>query len=279
MEGARSTRPLWDRLEETASAIRSRADAAPRIGVILGTGLGGLGERIEGAQAIPYESVPHFPRSTVQGHKGQLVLGRIGGKPVVVMEGRFHAYEGYSAAEVIYPVRVMKRLGAEILIASNAAGGLNPSQKTGDLMLIADHINLMGVNPLTGPNDERLGVRFPDMCAPYDEKLMALAEEVARREKIRMGRGVYAAVAGPNLETRAEYRFLRTIGADAVGMSTVPEVIAAVHGGMRALAVSCITDLCIPETLKPASLEEILKVAAEAEPKLTTLISKLIEKI
>ena len=270
---------LWDRLEETVRVIAERVTAAPRVGVILGTGLGGLGERIEDARPIPYESLPHFPRSTVQGHKGQLVFGRIGGKPVVVMEGRFHVYEGYAAAEVTYPVRVMKRLGAEVLVASNAAGGLNPEQKTGDLMLIADHINLMGVNPLIGPNDERLGVRFPDMCAPYDEELMALAERVAAREKIRMARGVYAAVAGPNLETRAEYRFLRAIGADAVGMSTVPEVIAAVHGGMRALAVSCITDLCIPETLKPASLEEILKVAEAAEPKLTRLILKLIEEI
>ena len=270
---------LWDRLEETVRAIQSKVRAAPRVGVILGTGLGGLGERIEGAQAIPYESLPHFPRSTVQSHKGQLVFGKIGGKPVVVMEGRFHLYEGYSAQEVTYPVRVMKKLGAEVLVASNASGGLNPSYKAADLMLISDHINLMGVNPLTGPNDERLGVRFPDMSAPYDEKLLALAEGVAREEKITAPRGVYAAVAGPNLETRAEYRFLRQIGADAVGMSTVPEVIVAAHGGMRALAVSCVTDLCIPETLKPASLEEILKVAAEAEPKLTRLISKVIEKL
>lgn len=279
MQNQKGSDPLgvWDRLEETVRVIREHVATVPRIGVILGTGLGGLGERIEGAQAIPYESVPHFPHSTVQGHKGQLVFGRIGAKPVVVMEGRFHVYEGYSAQEVTYPVRVMRRLGAEILIASNAAGGLNPSQRTGDLMLISDHINLTGVNPLLGPNDERLGVRFPDMSASYDEKLMALAEKIARREKIRIARGVYVAVAGPNLETRAEYRFLRTIGADAVGMSTVPEVLAAVHGGMRVLAVSCITDLCIPETLQPASLEEILKVAAEAEPKLTRLISSVID--
>lgn len=270
---------LRDRIEETARAIQALVPAKPRIGVILGTGLGGLGEKIAEARPIPYGEIPHFPRSTVQSHKGQLVFGKIGGTPVVVMEGRFHVYEGYSAQEVTYPVRVMKQLGAEILIASNAAGGLNPAQKPADLMLIADHINLMGVNPLTGPNDERLGVRFPDMCAPYDEKLLALAEQIAHEEKIRASRGVYVAVAGPNLETRAEYRFLQRIGADAVGMSTVPEAIVAAHAGLRMLAVSCITDLCIPETLKPASLEEILKVAAEAEPKLTRLISRVIEKI
>jgi len=270
---------LWDRLEETVRVIRDRIQDKPRIGVILGTGLGGLGEKIESPQTLPYDSVPHFPRSTVQGHKGQLVFGRIGGKPVVVMEGRFHVYEGYTAQEVTYPVRVMRALGTEILIASNAAGGMNPAFLGGDLMVIADHVNLMGVNPLIGPNDERLGVRFPDMSAPYDEALIHLAETVAREAKTRLHRGVYVAVAGPNLETRAEYKFLRGIGADAVGMSTVPEVIVAVHGGMRVLAVSCITDLCIPETLKPARLEEILRVAARAEPLLTHLISTVIARL
>lgn len=270
---------LWDQLEETVRVIRERIPEEPRIGIILGTGLGGLGEKIESPQSLPYDSVPHFPRSTVEGHRGQLVFGRIGAKPVVVMEGRFHVYEGYTAQEVTYPVRVMRALGAEILVASNAAGGMNASFAAGDLMVIADHVNLMGVNPLIGPNDERLGVRFPDMSAPYDEPMIRLAEAVAKEAQIRLHRGVYVAVPGPNLETRAEYKFLRGIGADAVGMSTVPEVTVAVHAGMRALAVSCITDLCIPETLKPASLEEILRVAKRAEPQLTTLISQVIARI
>ena len=270
---------LWDRIEETVRIIQVKVSEAPKVGIILGTGLGGLGEKIESAQALPYDLGPYFPRSTVEGHKGQLVFGRIQGKSVVVMEGRFHAYEGYSAQEVTYPVRVMRELGADTLIVSNAAGGMNTAFRAADLMVIADHINLMGINPLIGPNDERLGVRFPDMSAPYDERLITLAEEVAREAKIPLHRGVYVAVTGPNLETRAEYRFLRGIGADAVGMSTVPEVLVAVHGGMRVMGVSCITDLCIPETLKPASLEEILKIAAAAEPKLTTLVSKVIEEM
>ena len=270
---------LWDQIEETIRTIRTRISASPRVGVILGTGLGGLGEKIESPQALPYESIPHFPRSTVEGHAGQLVFGRIGGKEVVVMEGRFHLYEGYSACEVTYPVRVMRALGAEVLIVSNAAGGMNPSFQAGDLMVISDHINLMGVNPLIGPNDERLGVRFPDMSAPYDERFIGLAKEIAREAKIRLHAGVYVGVAGPNLETKAEYRFLRGIGADAVGMSTVPEILVAVHSKMRAFGLSCITDICIPETLKPATLEEILKIAQAAEPRLTHLVSTLIERI
>lgn len=270
---------LWDKIEETVRVIRTKVSETPKIGVILGTGLGGLGEKIEQPQALPYETIPHFPRSTVESHKGQLVFGRLQGKPVVVMEGRFHCYEGYSPAEVTYPVRIMKALGAETLIASNAAGGMNPAYKAGDLMAIADHINLMGVNPLIGPNDERLGVRFPDMCYPYDPRLLSLAVKIAQQEKIPLHQGVYVAVTGPNLETRAEYKFLRGIGADAVGMSTVPEVVAAVHARMSVFALSCITDVCIPETLKPACIEEIIKVAQAAEPKLTALISRLIAEI
>lgn len=270
---------LWDQLQETTRALRAKISWKPQIGVILGTGLGGLGEKIRQAQGIAYEEIPHFPQSTVAGHRGQLVFGWIGTKQVVVMEGRFHIYEGYSPLQVTYPIRTMKALGAEILIASNASGGMNPKFKAGDLMAICDQINLMGVNPLIGPNDERLGVRFPDMSAPYDPKLLALTKQVAKEEKIRLREGVYVAVAGPNLETKAEYRFLRGIGADAVGMSTVPEVLVGVHSGMRILGISCITDLCIPKKLKPASLEEILKVAAQAEPKLTRLLLKVIEKL
>ncbi len=270
---------LWDQIEETVRVIRAKVSDVPQVGIILGTGLGGLGERIESPQALPYETIPQFPRSTVESHRGQLVFGRIQGKPVLVMEGRFHLYEGYSAAEVTYPVRVMKALGAQTLIVSNAAGGMNPSYAPGDLMAISDHINLMGVNPLIGPNDERLGTRFPDMCVPYDGRLLSLADRIAREEKIRLQRGVYVAVTGPNLETRAEYKFLRGIGADAVGMSTVPEVLVAVHSQMSVFAVSCITDLCIPESLKPASIEEIIRVAERAEPKLTALISRLIAEI
>lgn len=270
---------LWEQIQEAVGAIRSRVNLEPSVAVILGTGLGGFGGEIEGSKALAYAEIPHFPRSTVAGHKGQLVFGRVQGKPAVVMEGRFHVYEGYSAQEVTFPVRVMKALGAKTLMVSNAAGGLNADFSAGDLMAITDHVNLMGVNPLIGPNDERLGERFPDMSSPYDPRLMEAALAIARREKIPLRQGVYAAVAGPNLETKAEYRFLRGIGADAVGMSTVPEVLAAVHAKMRVFAVSCITDLCIPETLKPASLEEILKVARKAEPRLTALISRLIEKI
>ena len=270
---------LWEQIQETVRSIRGKVSDVPKIGVILGTGLGGLGEKIKGSKALLYEEIPHFPRATVEGHRGQLVFGRIGGRSVVVMEGRFHLYEGYTAEEVTYPVRVMRALGAEILIVSNAAGGMNPTYAAGDLMAITDHINLMGANPLVGPNDERLGVRFPDLSAPYDLRLIALAEEVAKAAQIKLHQGVYVGVPGPNLETRAEYRFLRGIGADCVGMSTVPEILVAAHGGMRAFGLSCITDLCIPETLKPASLEEILKIAQAAEPRLTHLVSQLIEKI
>ena len=273
------TESLSQQLQESVRAVRAKVSDAPEIAVILGTGLGGFGEKIQQAKAIPYAEIPHFPRATVESHKGQLVFGRVGGRSVVVMEGRFHLYEGYTAQQVAYPVRTMRALGAKVLLISNAAGGMNPAYAAGDLMLIDDHINLMGVNPLIGPNDDALGVRFPDLSAPYDAKLLDLAQKIAREASIQAHRGVYVAVAGPNLETRAEYRFLRGIGADAVGMSTVPEVLVAVHGGMRVLGVSCITDVCIPETLKPAVLEEILEIARRAEPKLTHLISKLIEKI
>ena len=270
---------LRERVEEAADFIQSRTKVKPRVAIILGTGLGALTNEIGDKEIVPYAQIPAFPTSTVTGHAGQLALGTIGRKSVLAMQGRFHRYEGYSMEEVTFPVRVMKRLGAETLIISNAAGGMNPLFKAGDLMLISDHINLMGDNPLIGINDERLGPRFPDMSEPYDRKLMALAEEVAREEKIKVQKGVYVAVTGPNLETAAEYRFLRLIGADAVGMSTVPEVIVAIQSGMRVLGISCLTDECLPDALKPADIETIFKVAARAEPKLTRLMSQVIQKL
>ncbi len=270
---------LFERVGETVAVIRRKAQEPPMIGIILGTGLGGFGEKIEGARTFPYERLPHFPQSTVESHKGQLIFGKVSKQPVVVMEGRFHCYEGYSPEEVTYPVRVMQALGTRLLIVTNASGGMNPYYSAGDLMVVTDHINLMGINPLIGPNDERLGLRFPDMSSPYDPKLVALAQHVADECNISLHQGVYVAVSGPNLETRAEYRFLRNIGADAVGMSTIPEVLVAIHAGMRVLAVSCITDRCIPETLKPASVEEIIRIANEAGPKLAQLLTRVIEQI
>ncbi|MBI4831929.1 MAG: purine-nucleoside phosphorylase, partial [Candidatus Lindowbacteria bacterium] len=245
----------------------------------LGTGLGELVKEIKGKLSIPYDDLPSFPVSAVKSHENQLVFGKIGQKNVVAMQGRFHYYEGYSMMEVTFPVRVMKALGIRTLIVSNAAGGMNPNFKAGDLMVISDHINLMGDNPLIGPNDDLLGPRFPDMVEPYDNGLIELLEEAALDEKIPVKRGVYVAVAGPNLETKAEYRFLRAIGADAVGMSTAPEVIVAVHGGLHVLGISCITDECLPDALKPANIDMILKVAAEAEPKLSRLIARTIKSM
>lgn len=270
---------LRRKLAETVEFIKCEFEVSPQIAIILGTGLGKLAERISGRKSIEYSGIPHFPVSTAIGHKGELVFGKIGNKKIVAMEGRFHYYEGYSLQEVTYPVRVVKALGAKILIVSNAAGGMNPLFKAGDLMAIVDHINLMGVNPLIGPNDESLGPRFPDMCDPYDLKLIKLAEKVALEEKIKLHKGVYVGVTGPNLETRGEYRFFHAIGADAVGMSTVPEVIVARHAGLRVFGISCITDVCLPDALKPADIKEIIKIANEAEPKLTKLIYKLIERI
>ncbi len=267
---------LKDKLTHTVEFIKSRLKFKVEVAIILGTGLGALTGEIKQSRKLAYSDIPHFPVSTVHGHKGELVLGEIGGKNVAVMQGRFHYYEGYTMNEVTYPVRVMAALGASTLIVSNAAGGMNAKFLAGDLMLITDHINLMGVNPLIGPNDESLGPRFPDMCCVYDKSLVELAERIALEENVRVHKGVYVAVSGPNLETPAEYRFLRLIGADCVGMSTVPEVIVAVHSGLRVLGVSCITDRCVPEELKPVDIEEILKVAREAEPKLTKLIGRVI---
>ena len=270
---------LKSRINETTQFIRKEFRETPEIAIILGTGLGNLTGKIKERKAIEYSSIPNFPVSTVVGHKGELVFGKIGNKKVVALEGRFHYYEGYSLEEVTYAVRVVKALGAKILIVSNASGGMNPLFKRGDLMAIADHINFMGVHPLIGPNDETLGPRFPDMCDAYDPELIELAEKIALEENIKLQKGVYIGVTGPTLETRAEYRIFRTMGADAVGMSTVPEVIVARHAGLRVFGVSVITDMGLPDALKPCNIEEIIKIANEAEPKLTKLIYTLVERI
>ncbi|HMC90730.1 MAG TPA: purine-nucleoside phosphorylase [Gemmataceae bacterium] len=267
---------LFDQIQEAKRAIQSRWPATPKAGIILGTGLGGLAEDIEAEAKLAYEEIPHFPHATVKSHAGRLVCGRLAGKPVLAMEGRFHFYEGYSLKQITLPVRVMKALSCEVLIVSNACGGMNPQYAKGDLMVIEDHINLMGDNPLIGKNDDRLGPRFPDMCRPYDRELIALTQRMALEEKIVCHKGVFVAVPGPNLETRAEYRFLRGIGADVVGMSTVPEVIVAVHAGLRTLGLSVVTDLCLPDALEPVVLEEILATAAIAEKKLRVLVRRVV---
>lgn len=270
---------LVDQITEAANSIRERDKIIPRIGMILGTGLGGLAEQIDQSTVIPYADIPHFPHSTVESHAGQLVCGTLAGEPIVAMEGRFHYYEGYSMREVTFPVRVMKALGAEILIVTNAAGGMNPQYDLGDLVIIEDQINLMGDNPLRGVNDDSLGPRFPDMTTPYDAKLTAIARQTALDLAITAHKGVFVAVTGPNLETRAEYRMLRGMGADVVGMSTVPEVIVAVHSGMRTLGFSVVTDVCLPDALEPVNIEQILAVAADGGAKLARLIPKIISQI
>jgi purine-nucleoside phosphorylase len=270
---------LFDQIAEAREAIRSRWPARPRIGIILGTGLGALAGEIAADVTIPYAELPHFPQSTVLGHAGELVGGELAGKTVVAMSGRFHAYEGYSLQQITFPVRVMKALGCEILLVSNACGGLNPQFAKGDIMLIEDHINLMGDNPLIGPNDDRLGDRFPDMSQPYDKQLLTLARRAAVDVKQPVQQGVYVAVTGPNLETRAEYRFLRAIGADVVGMSTVPETIVAVHAKLRVLGFSVVTDMCLPDALAPVSHEEIVAVANAAETRLSAVVRRVIETL
>lgn len=268
---------LYDQIQEAAAAIRARWTGSPTVGIILGTGLGGLAQDIMAEATIPYDVIPHFPRSTVESHAGRLVCGKLGGKSIVAMEGRFHFYEGYKLQQVTFPVRVMAALGCTTLFASNACGGLNPQFAKGDIMAIEDHINLIGDNPLIGPNDDRLGVRFPDMCEVYDRHLLQLVRKVALEERISMQQGVYVAVAGPNLETRAEYRFLRTIGADVVGMSTVPEAIVAVHSKMKVVGLSAITDMCLPDALEPVSLAEIIATAGECEKKLSVIVRRVLE--
>ena len=263
----------FDKITAASAAINRRWNHSPTVGIILGSGLGGVTASIADPVVIPYAEIPHFAASTAPEHAGRLVCGMLEGVPVVVMEGRMHAYEGYPLGQITLPVRVLKHLGASLLIVTNACGGLNPQFRTGDLMVIDDHINLMNDNPLVGINDERLGPRVPDMSAPYTPALIDAALAVARREDFVAHRGVYVAVTGPNLETRAEYRFLRGIGADVVGMSTVPEVIVAVHAGLKVLGVSVVTDMCLADALEAATLEKIIAVARGAEPKLRAIVT------
>lgn len=273
---------LRNKIKEAVDFIRTKTQMRPKIGIILGTGLGRLAEEIEKEIVIDYQDIPHFPVSTVESHHGKLIFGRLGGKEVVAMQGRFHYYEGYTMEQITFPVRVMSYkvgLGVETLFISNAGGALNLEFEKGDLMIITDHINLLGDNPLIGPNDNELGVRFPDMSEPYSKELIQLAEKIAAEENIKVRKGVYVAVTGPNLETRAEYRFLRIIGADAVGMSTIPENIVANHMGMKCFGLTIITDIGDPDNLKPLTVEEVIEIANQAEPKMTLLIKKLIERI
>jgi purine-nucleoside phosphorylase len=266
-------------IDEAVAYIKTRTNMEPSMGIILGTGLGGLVGDIDVETTISYEEIPHFPLSTVESHSGKLIFGKLNGAKVIVMQGRFHFYEGYTLKQVTFPVRVMKFLGVTNLVISNAAGGMNPLFRRGDLMLITDHINLIGDNPLIGANDDSLGPRFPDMSEPYSENLRTIAKNVALDKKVHLQEGVFVAVAGPNLETRAEYRFLRGIGADAVGMSSVPENIVARHMSMDVIGISIITDECFPDSLEAIDIPAIIKAANDAEPQLRTIIGGVIEKL
>ncbi len=273
------TTDLIERMDAAVAAVRTHSALEPEVAIILGTGLGALVDMIETEATVPYGEIPDFPEPTVETHSGRLVLGRLGGTPVVAMQGRFHRYEGYTLQEVTFPIRVLKALGAETLVVSNVSGGMNPLWAVGELVLIDDHINLLGDSPLVGPNVDELGPRFPDMSEPYDRGLQEMARAAALDLGLRLNRGVYVAVPGPQLETRAEYRMLRTLGADVVGMSTVPEVIVARHMDMRVLGLSIITDSCLPDALEPVSVERIIEAAAAAEPHLTRLIERVVSQI
>lgn len=266
-------------VDEAVEFIRKKSSMKPAVGIVLGTGLGDLVKEIEAETVLSYEDIPHFPLSTVEYHEGKLIFGRISGRDVVAMQGRFHYYEGYTMQQITFPIRVMKFLGVKTLVISNACGGMNPLFARGDLMIMDDHINLLGNNPLIGVNDEEFGPRFPDMSEPYSRRLIALAEKIGLEDKIPLRRGVYVAVPGPNLETRAEYRFLRAIGADVVGMSTIPEVIVARHMNMEVFGISVITDECFPDSLKPVNIADIIETASKAQPNLTLLMRRLIEKL
>jgi purine-nucleoside phosphorylase len=267
---------LTPKIDAAAEFIQSQWQPRPVVGIILGSGLGNYATQVQAEASIDYGDIPNFPQSTVMGHKGRLVCGQCCGVPVVVMAGRFHRYEGYSYQDLTLPVRVMKQLGIETLIVSNASGGVNPQYNSGDVMVLDDHINLMFGSPLIGINDDNLGPRFPDMCAPYDPQLSARALEIARQNNFVAHLGVYAALTGPTYETRAEYRMLRTLGADVIGMSTVPEVLVAVHSGLRILALSVVTNVCKPDSLGKTEGQEVVDVASAAEPKLTTIVNGIL---
>ena len=267
------------RIEAAAAFVRGRSALRPEVGVILGTGLGDFADALETDAVVPYQDIPHFPVATVESHAGELHLGTLAGRPVAVMKGRVHYYEGYAMREVGFPVRVLKALGCDTLVITNAAGGMNPDLTPGTIVVTTDHINLMGANPLVGGNDDALGPRFPDMSEPYARGLIALAERVALEQRLALPRAVFVGVAGPNLETAAEYRFLRWIGADVVGMSLVPETIAAVHGGQRVLALNVVTDACLPDRLRPVDIPEILAIAGRAAPALIRLVTEVIRRL
>ena len=270
---------LSQKIDAALAFIRKKSDLKPQVAVVLGSGLGNLSSHMVEEARIPFDKIPHFPKSGVEGHAGELVLGKIGRRRVAVMNGRVHYYEGYTMQEVTFPIRVLRALGARKLILTCAAGGMNPLHEKGDIVAIVDQINLTGDNPLIGPNDDKLGPRFPDMSEPYDREYVRLAEDIALEEKIRLRKGVFVGVAGPNLETAAEYRFLRMIGGDVVSMSMVAEDIVAIHGKMRVVGLAVVTDLCLPDALGPASHKEILKVARAAEPKMTQLVFRLISEM
>lgn len=269
---------LYENIQQAVAYVRTRTKTKPRFGLVMGTGLGEMADEIEAEAVVPYGDIPFFVESTSVGHQGNLVIGKLGGQSVVSMQGRLHYYEGYSMQEVTFPIRVMRALGAEEVIISNAVGGMSPHLDLGDIVVVTDHINLMGDNPLIGWNDERLGVRFPDMSQPYDPARRELFESVALESGEPVRRVVLVAVAGPNLETAAEYRFLRRVGADVVGMSMVPEVLVAVHGGMRVLGLAVVTDLCLPDALEPADIPKIIATAQTAEPRLRKLLIRFLEK-
>jgi purine-nucleoside phosphorylase len=270
---------LVTQIEAAAASVRGRSALRPEVGVILGTGLGDLTGALEAETVVPYRDIPHFPVSTVESHAGELHLGRLAGRAVAVMKGRVHYYEGYSMRQVGFPVRVLKALGCTTVVITNAVGGMNPDMTPGSIVVTTDHINLMGDNPLIGPNDDSLGARFPDMSEPYARALIELAERVALEQQLPLQRAVFVGVAGPNLETAAEYRFLRWIGADVVGMSLIPETIVAVHGGQRVLALNVVTDACLPDQLRPVDIPEILATAGRAAPALIQLVTGVIRRL
>jgi purine-nucleoside phosphorylase len=274
---------LQQKIQAAVNVIRTFSKRRPEVGIILGTGLGALAAHVKKSVKVPYADIPGFPRPTVPSHAGELVIGELGGKPVATLSGRFHYYEEYyggrTMQEITFPVRVLRALGAQALVVSGASGGMNPQYRRGDIVMIEDHINLMGDNPLIGPNDDTLGPRYPDMSAPYDRQLMDLAVATGLSIGVRCHTGVYVAVAGPNLETRAEYRFLRAIGGDVVGMSVVPEVLVAVHSSMRVLGMAIVTDMCLPDALKPMNIDEIIRTANTAERKMTAIVKKVVAQM